>query len=103
MPSNFFWFETHLSLYCLSILNAVNSNADLVVTAVTESIVKSPDTLRLVRHAGATLRIGNTIGLVRVIAQIEIGRPDIAIYHAPHVSNHSLRVDCHSKQSGASS
>ena len=55
---------------------------DLVFTAVAISIVKSRDTYRLVRHATATLCRGNTVGFVRRIAQIETGRPDIAIYHA---------------------
>jgi hypothetical protein len=70
------------SLYHLSIWNAVNLNGNLVVTAVAKSIVKSPDPLRLVRQASPTLRLGNTVGLERLIAQIEIGRPEIAIYHA---------------------
>ena len=60
--------------------NTIDLNGDLVVTAVAESIVKGPDTLRLVRHATAILCLGNTIGFVRRIAKVEVGRPDIAVY-----------------------
>jgi hypothetical protein len=77
-----------LSLRHLSIRNAVNLNGNRVFTAVAESIVESRATRSLVRHATiATLCRGNTVGLVRLIAQVETGRPDIAIYHASHVSD----------------
>lgn len=52
-----------------------------VVNAVVKSIVKSVDTLRLVRHARTIFREGDTVGLVARIFQIEVSRPDIAIYH----------------------
>lgn len=67
----------------LSIRNASKLSSNCIFTAVAESIVKGENTLRLVRHATvATLRRGNTVGLVRRIAQIEVGRPDIALCHA---------------------
>ena len=71
------------SLSHLSSRNVIKLNGDLKFTAVAEPIVKGEDTLRLVRHASiAALCRGNAVGLVRRIAQIEIGRPHIAIYHA---------------------
>jgi len=71
------------SLEYLSIRVAINLSSNCIFTAVAESIVKGENTLRLVRHATvATLRRGNTVGLVRGIAQIEVGRPDIALCHA---------------------
>ena len=84
------------SIYHLSIWNPANLNSNLIVTAVAETIVKSPDTLCLVRHATAILRLGNTVGLVGRIAQIKIGRPDIAIYHAHTSAKLSPSSSCHS-------
>jgi hypothetical protein len=81
----------------LSIWNAVNLNANLVVTTVAIPIIKSPDPLRLVRQASATLRCRNTIRLVRRVAQIEIGRPDIAVYQAHTSAEILLKYSsCHS-------
>lgn len=71
-------------LYHLPILYAVNLNSDLEFTTVAKSIVKSVDLLRLIRHASPILGLRTTIGLVRRIAQIEIGGPDIAIYVSMH-------------------
>jgi len=75
------------SLCDLLIWSPVDLNGNLVVTAVAEPIVKSEDTLRLVRHATAILRVGNTVGLVRRIAQVEVSRPNIAVYHNHNVSH----------------
>jgi hypothetical protein len=90
------------SLHHLFIWSAVSLNSNLVVTAVAEPIVKSKDPLRLVRHATAILRIRNTVGLVRRIAQVEIGRPDIAVYHTHSVSNNSPLLTSYAIHSNSS-